>query len=157
MASKTTSENMNYIKNKNLLEELRVYKETGERTEELGRMFLLLAQRYSDRGSFAGYSWKDDMICEAVLTCIKYMHNFDVDIDNPNPFAYFSRIIHNSFLNYIAKQKVHSKIKDICYKNIDFITPDSMEDDDRKHFDICGINYQQIRGNKKKKRKKAKK
>jgi hypothetical protein len=39
MASKTTSENMNYIKNKNLLEELRVYKETGERTEELGRMF----------------------------------------------------------------------------------------------------------------------
>lgn len=148
---------MDYIKNKNLLEELRIYKETGERTEELGRMILLLAQRYSDRGSFAGYSWKDDMICEAVLTCIKYMHNFDVDIDNPNPFGYFSRIIHNSFLNYIKKQKIHSKIKDICYKNLDLITPDSIEDDDRKHFDIYSINYQQIRGNKKKKRKKAKK
>jgi DNA-directed RNA polymerase specialized sigma24 family protein len=149
---------MNYINNKNLLTELRIYKETGDRSEELGKMFLLLAKRYSSRGNFAGYSWKDDMISEAVLTCVKYMHNFDVDIDNPNPFAYFSRIIHNSFLNYIAKQKVHSKIKDICYKNIDFISPsDSVEDDDRKHFDIYGINYQQIRGDKKKKRKKVKK
>lgn len=157
MARKKSSGAMKYIKNKNLLEELRVYKETGERSEELGRMFLLLAKRYSDRGSFAGYSWKDDMICEAVLTCIKYMHNFDTEIDSPNPFAYFSRIIHNSFLNYIAKQKTHSKIKDICYKNIDFITPNDVEDDDRKHFDICGIDYQQIRGNKKKKRKKVKK
>lgn len=149
---------MNYINNKNLLKELSIYKETGERSEELGRMFLLLATRYSDRGSFAGYSWKDDMICEAVLTCIKYMHNFDVDIDNPNPFAYFSRIIHNAFLNYIAKQKQHSKIKDICYKNIDFITPDcSTAEDDCRNFDVYAIDYQLIRGNKKKKRKKVKK
>ena len=157
MAEKIKSENMNYIKNKNLLEELKVYEDTGEKTEELGRMFLLLAQRYSDRGNFAGYTWKDDMICEAVLTCLRYMHNFKTDIDKPNPFAYFSRIIHNAFLNYIAKQKTHSKIKDICYKNIDFITPDCMREDPKTHFDLCAIDYQSIRGNKKKKRKKAKK
>jgi DNA-directed RNA polymerase specialized sigma24 family protein len=150
---KPKKRDMNYINNKNLLAELRTYEETGERTEELGRMFLLLAKRYSDRGNFAGYSWKDDMICEAVMTCIKYMHNFKTEIENPNPFAYFSRIIHNSFLNYIAKQKTHSKIKDICYKNIDFITPDAKEDD-WQNFDICAIDYQLIRGNKKKKRKK---
>lgn len=148
-----TKKDMKYINNKNLLTELEIYKETGEKTEELGRMFLLLAKRYSDRGSFSGYTWKDDMICEAVLTCIKYMHNFDVEIDNPNPFAYFSRIIHNSFLNYISKQKVHSMIKDICYKNIDFIMPES-NDDDWQNFQVSGINYQLIRGNKKKRRKK---
>lgn len=157
MARKKSSGDMNYINNKNLLVELKTYKESGEKTEELGRMLLLLAKRYSDRGSFAGYSWKDDMICEAVLTCLKYMHNFNIEIESPNPFAYFSRIIHNSFLNYISKQKTHSKIKDVCYKNIDFITPDSVEEDDRKYFDISCINYQLIRGNKKKKRKKAKK
>jgi hypothetical protein len=40
MASKKQQvRDMNYINNKNLLAELRVYKETGERTEELGRMF----------------------------------------------------------------------------------------------------------------------
>lgn len=144
---------MNYINNKKLLEELKIYADTGEQTEELGRMLLLLAKRYSGKGSFNGYTWKDDMIGEAVLTCVKYMHNFDVNMDNPNPFAYFSRIIHNSFLNYISKQKTHSKIKDICFKNLDFITPEETTDD-WKHFEVKGLDYQSIRGNKKKKRKK---
>jgi DNA-directed RNA polymerase specialized sigma24 family protein len=134
------------------LDEIKTFKEDKIQTEELGRMFLLLANRYSDKGSFSGYSWKDDMICEAVLTCLKYMHNFDTSIENPNPFAYFSRIIHNSFLNYISRQKKHSRIKDICYKNLDFITPDSNTDNDWKHFEVNGIDYQLIRGNKKKKR-----
>ncbi len=148
---------MNYINNEKLLAEVKIYIETGEQTEELGRMLLLLAKRYSDRGSFAGYSWKDDMICEAVFTCLKYMHNFKLDVEKPNPFAYFSRIIHNSFLNYISKQKTHSKIKDICYKNLDFITPDGYSDNEWTYFDVCGIDYQSIRGNKKKKKRKKKK
>jgi DNA-directed RNA polymerase specialized sigma24 family protein len=147
---------MNYINNENLLKELKIYADEDIQTEELGRMFLLLAKRYSDRGNFAGYSWKDDMIGESVLTCLKYMHNFDVNIENPNPFAYFSRIIHNSFLNYIAKQKTHSKIKDLCYKNLDFITPDGDTSDEKTFFNTHGIDYQPIRGNKKKKKRKKK-
>jgi DNA-directed RNA polymerase specialized sigma24 family protein len=148
---------MNYINNEKLLKEIVIYKETGRKTENLGNMLLLLAKRYSERGSFAGYSWKDDMQCDAVLTCLKYMHNFDVNIDNPNPFAYFSRIIHNSFLNYIAKQKKHSTIKDICYKNLETIIPEvGYDDSDFSYFDVCGIDYQVIRGNKKKKKGKKK-
>ena len=148
---------MNYINNKNLLAEIKRYIIDGEQTEELGRMLLLLAKRYSSKGSFSGYSWKDDMICEAVLTCLKYMHNFDVTVDKPNPFAYFSKVIHNSFLNYNSKQKEHSAIKDICYKNIDFITPDGHSDSEYSFFGVCGIDYQAIRGNKKKKKRKKKK
>jgi len=149
--------NMKYLKNKNLLEELKIYINEGVQTEELGNMLLLLAKRYSDRPSFSGYTYKDDMICEAVLTCLKYMHNFDVDVEYPNPFAYFSKIIHNSFLNYISKQKKHSEIKDICYKNMDIIYPDSNYDDDFDNFKVCSINYQLIQGNKKKKKRKKKK
>ena len=147
---------MNYINNESLLKELKIYFDEGIQTEELGRMFLLLAKKYSDRGSFSGYSWKDDMVCEAVYTCLKYMHNFDVEMETPNPFAYFSRIIHNSFLTYIRKQKTHSKIKDICYKNIDFIMSNDEIDDEYSYFKTYGIDYQLIRGNKKKKRKKKK-
>lgn len=145
-----------YINNKNLLNEIHKFKETGKKTEKLGKMLLLLAKRYSDKGSFYGYTWKDDMIGEAVLTCIKYMHNFDPTIENPNPFAYFSRIIHNSFLNYISKQKIHSNIRDICFKNLDLILPDYNEDNNQ-NFKFFSIDYQQIRGNKKKKKKKKKK
>lgn len=148
---------MNYINNESLLNELRKSQESGIKTEELGKMLLLLAKRYSDRGSFVGYTWKDDMICEAVLTCLKYMHNFDVTIENPNPFAYFSRIIHNSFLNYISKQKKHSSIKDLCYKNLETIMPDNELCSEYDFFDVCGIDYQSIRGNKKRKKRKKKK
>ena len=148
---------MNYLNNDKLITEIKKYKESGIKTEELGKMLLLLAKRYSDKGSFSGYTWKDDMRCDAVMTCLKYLHNFNPYIENPNPFAYFSRVIHNSFLNYIARQKTHSKIKDICYKNIDFIIPDNDNDDDWKNFEIRAIDYQNIRGYKKKKRKKEKK
>lgn len=147
---------MNYLNNKDLLEEIRIYKETGEQSERLGKMFLLLAKKYSERGNFAGYTYKDDMICEAILTCLKYMHNFDPTIENPNPFAYFSRIIHNSFLNFISKQKKHSAIKDICYKNMDFLSQDINEERDTCYFDVNGIDYQQIRGNRKKKKRRKK-
>jgi DNA-directed RNA polymerase specialized sigma24 family protein len=143
---------MNYVDNEKLLEEVKKYIETGYKSEELGRMILLIATKYSDKGSFAGYSYKDDMICEAVLTCMKYMHNFDVTKKDANPFAYFSKVTHNAFLNFISKQKKHSNIKDICYKNLDFLTCNT----DIQFFNVSAIDYQSIRGKKKKKRKKKK-
>ena len=99
------------------------------------------------------------MIGEAVLTCVKYMHNFDVNKEGANPFAYFSKIIHNAFLNFIAKQKKHSNIKDVCYKNIDFLTDDSCFEygSEAQYFNVSAIDYQAIRGKKKKKRRKRKK
>jgi DNA-directed RNA polymerase specialized sigma24 family protein len=146
---------MNYIDNKSLLEEIKSFSENGIQSERLGKMLLLLAKKYSEKGNFAGYTYKDDMICEAVLTCIKYMHNFNPNIENPNPFAYFSRIIHNSFLNYISKQKKHSAIKDICYRNMEVIYPDSSNNEkDSCFFEVYGIDYQPIRGNKKKQKRK---
>ena len=148
---------MNYVDNEKLLEEVKRYIDTGNKSEELGKMILLIATKYSEKGSFAGYSWKDDMICEAVLTCMKYMHNFDISKEDANPFAYFSKVIHNAFLNFIAKQKKHSSIKDICYKNLDFLTCDPNFDSDMQYFNVSAIDYQSIRGKKKKKRRKRKK
>lgn len=148
---------MNYVDNEKLLREVKRYKETGCKSEELGEMILLIATKYAEKGSFAGYSWKDDMICEAVLTCLKYMHNFDVEKEKANPFAYFSKVIHNAFLNFISKQKKHSSIKDVCYKNLEFLTQDVCFDSEVQYFNISAIDYQAIRGKKKKKRKRRKK
>lgn len=148
---------MNYVNNESLLKEVAVYHDTGVRTEELGTMLLLIASRYAEKGSFAGYSWKDDMICEAVLTCIKYMHNFDVNKEGANPFAYFSKVVHNAFLNFISKQKKHSNIKDVCYKNIEALTQDVCFDSEPQYFTVNAIDYQSIRGKRKKKKRKRKK
>lgn len=149
---------MDYIDNESLLKELRIYKEKEIITEELGNMLLTLAQRYSNSGSFVSYTWKDDMVNEAILTCLKYMYNIDTDLENSNPLSYFKITIYRSFLSYIARQKKHSKIKDICYKNLNLIMDNDVEnDDDFKYFNIHGIDYQSIKGDKKRKRKKVKK
>ena len=104
-----------YLKNSDIILEMKMYKETGIVSENLGKMIVRIASNYSNIGSFSGYTWKEDMISEAVLTCLKYLHNFDIEKSN-NPFAYFTTISKHAFINYIMKQKKHSSIKDICVK-----------------------------------------
>lgn len=108
-------------------------------------MIFKIAKNYASKGNFSGYTWKEDMRSEAVLTCLKYMHNFDPNKQKyPNPFAYFTTIIYHSFLNYIKKQKKHSEIKDICYKKIDLLS-DDRNDDYNNYYLIKAINYELLR------------
>ena len=150
---------MNYVDKDKLLDEIILYKETGIKTEELGRMILLIATRYSERGNFSGYTWKEDMISEAVLTCLRYLHNFDENKEKSNAFAYISIIIHRAFLNYISKQKKHSKIKDECYKfSFMYENDNLLKPYETEYFNnISGINYQKIKGMTNRRRKKKKK
>jgi len=131
-----------YVNNKDLLVEMINYRETNHITEELGRMIFEIAKNFASKGSYSGYTWKEDMISESVLTCLKYMHNFDPNKQKyPNPFAYFTTIIYHSFLNYIKKQKKHSEIKDICYKKINLLEEDNYGD----YYLIKAIDYQILR------------
>ena len=141
-----------YVKNKDLLIEIIKYKKTGIISEELGEMIFKIAKNYATKGNFSGYTYIQDMISEAVLTCLKYMHNFNPNkYKYPNPFAYFTTIIYHSFLNYIRKQKKHSEIKDICYKRIDLLEEDKYND----YYLIKAINYQVLRSLDKPKKKKG--
>ena len=106
-------ENGYYVKNKDLIVEVIKFKEDGVASEELGQMLLAIATKLSTKGNFAGYTWRQDMISEAVLTCIKYLRNFKPE-KSQNPFAYVTQICKNSFKAYIKKQKTHSLIKDTC-------------------------------------------
>lgn len=105
-----------YVNNKEMLEELIEYKKTNVISPELGKMLLAIANNYSNKGSFINYTWREDMVADAVLTCVKYIHNFNPD-KSKNPFAYFTTVCRNAFLNFIKKQKKHSVIKDVCYRN----------------------------------------
>ena len=131
-----------YIRNKDLLPEIVKYKDSGEIGEKLAIMIQQIAINYSNRGNFAGYTWREDMVSEAILICFKYMHNFDPKKQkNPNPFSYFTTVIHNAFINYIKKQKKHSDIKDVRYKNCNLID----EENEFYHYAVKGIDYQIMR------------
>jgi len=114
---------VHYVNNKEMLEEFRLYKKTGKISNELGEMFVKIAENLSNKSNFIGYSWKEEMIGEAVLTCIKYCKNFDPE-KSTNPFGYISRFCYNSFIEYIKKQKRHSQTKETLYNNKEMVNSD---------------------------------
>ena len=67
-----------YITNEELIPELQDYKDTGKISNELAGMFYKIARGLSRKGKYAHlpFSWKDDMVQLAVITCVKYIHNF---------------------------------------------------------------------------------
>ena len=101
-----------YVNNKDLLKEVIDFKKKGIASNALALMLINIAKRYSSKGSFARYTWREDMVSEAVLTCIKYLKNFNSE-KSDNAFAYVTQICKNSFKAYIKKQTKHKEIKDI--------------------------------------------
>jgi len=109
---------MKYIKNKDLIPELEKMKNNNNViSEELAKMFYLISRNLSNKSNYISYTWKQDMVQEAVFTCTKYIKNFNLE-KSRNPFAYITTICNHSFMAYIKKQKKHSIIKDVCYKEI---------------------------------------
>jgi DNA-directed RNA polymerase specialized sigma24 family protein len=113
---KEEPEVMYYVRNKDLIPEIQKFNESDQISEELGRMLLLIAKNLSNKANFINYTWKEDMVQEAVLTCCKYLKNFDLE-KSKNPFAYITTICSHAFVNYINKQKRHSDIKDTLFHN----------------------------------------
>jgi DNA-directed RNA polymerase specialized sigma subunit len=100
---------------------------------QIGIYLMLLVNRYGTNKNYSGYSYLEEMKSEALLTCIKYMHNFNPEKSN-NAFAYFSMIIDNAFKMYLKKEKTQHKIKydqldkvmhERNYQNIDLYQEDS--------------------------------
>jgi DNA-directed RNA polymerase specialized sigma24 family protein len=132
------TKNTHYIKNADLLKEIVAYRVNGVASERLGWMLMEIARNYSTKGNFSGYTWRTDMASEAVLTCLKYLKNFD-ETKSTNAFAYVTQICKNTFISYIKDQNKHGDIKDLCYKEY---SKHVFENDEQVGK---AINYEQIR------------
>jgi len=100
-----------YLSNKEMLKEINECKEVGLVSDKLGRMFILLSQRYATKPNFAGYSYKDEMVSNGIVSCTAAFEKFDSNKSN-NPFAYFTQCIHHAFLQVLNKEKRHQRLRD---------------------------------------------
>jgi hypothetical protein len=105
-----------YVSNNDLLQEIKLYKSTNVISENLGKMLLLMARNYSSKGNFANYTWRQDMISNAVFTCVKYLKNFNIE-KSSNAFSYITQIMSNAFKLTIIDEKKQIHVKNICYKS----------------------------------------
>lgn len=78
--------------------------------EKIGQCFIMIATRLSNKGNFVGYTYKDEMISDALENCITAIHSFNPE-KSKNPFAYFTQIIWFAFLRRIEKEKKQTYVK----------------------------------------------
>lgn len=84
--------------------------------EYIGECFLHLAKKMSNRSNFHRYTYKEEMILDAVENCVKVVGNFDstkqTRTGTPNAFSYFSQCIYWAFVRRINAENHQLKIKE---------------------------------------------
>lgn len=104
-----------YIDPKEFAERIKEYYETEDDNcsnyEKLGEFFLKLAKRMVTASSFARYSWKDEMIGDALIKMIKALRNKKYSFEfGSSPFSYYSQICYWSFCARIKSEKKQAEI-----------------------------------------------
>ncbi len=116
-----------YVDPKKLYSELVEYRHAYQKAKEngedlprinnyLGECFLKIATRLAYKKNFIGYSFREDMILDAIENCVSGAHSFNPD-KSSYAFAYITQIAYNAFVRRIKKEATQAKIKDKALDN----------------------------------------
>lgn len=122
----------NYVDNSEFLKDLIDYKKEVKRnkgirvkiSDKLAQYFIDIATNLANKGKFTSYTFKDEMVADAIENCITYMNNFDPK-KSSNPFTYFTTIIYWAFVRRIKKEKKNLYVK---YKS--FLSSELSDDEE---------------------------
>ncbi len=81
----------------------------------IAHCFLRIAEGLSHKANFIRYTYREEMVMDAVENCLKAIGNYNLEAatrsGKPNAFAYFTQITWYAFLRRIAKEKKQQDIK----------------------------------------------
>lgn len=116
-----------YIDNRLFSEQMKAHralvdaaKERGENprvpvSNEIGKAIYDIAYNFSLRPQFIGYSFRSEMIGDAIETCLNNAHHFNPNAQTrsgtPNAFAYFTKIVYHAFIARIQRERKEEYIK----------------------------------------------
>lgn len=76
----------------------------------LGECILKIATRLSYKSNFINYTYREEMISDAVENCVNYLTNFNSE-KSTNGFAYVTQICYYAFIRRIEKEKKQQRLK----------------------------------------------
>lgn len=118
----------NYINNRDLFEEMSRYSTEYKKAESegtklprisnyIGQSIIHICTNLALRANFRNYTYKDEMIADAISDCIAGVSNNGFNPERScNPFAYFTQIAWNAYIRRITKEKKETYTK---HKNMD--------------------------------------
>ena len=81
----------------------------------IAQSFLRIAEGLSHKSNFVRYTYREEMVMDAVENCLKAIANYNLEAatrsGKPNAFSYFTQISWYAFLRRIAKEKKQQDIK----------------------------------------------
>jgi|TARA_B110000908_G_C10122069_1_gene388071 hypothetical protein len=84
-------------------------------TDYIAQCFLKISEGLSHKSNFIRYTYREEMVMDAVENCLKAIENYNIEVatrtGNPNAFAYFTQISWYAFLRRIAKEKKQQDVK----------------------------------------------
>ena len=105
-----------YVNNKDLYAELTRFYESKQRgenpniSEYVGECILLMVENMAKRPNFSGYTYKEEMMGDAIEKSIASIKSFNPNRSN-NPFGWLSRTIWHAFIKRIGDEKKEHAIK----------------------------------------------
>lgn len=170
---KPRSKGKYYVDNKKFYQALIDYKKVVEESKErpvipdyVGDCIRLICLKLSVRRNFGAYSFREEMVGEAMLKCFEAINNFDPNKTN-NPFGYFTQIAWNEFIRQIQKEDqqhytLHANLENMLLLSDEIYAEmkgdDSSKDDGiRRHYEVIKKFEDKIEQKKLKQKQKAKK
>ena len=84
-------------------------------TDYIATCFMKISEGLSHRPNFVRYTYRDEMVMDAVENCLRAIRNYKIETTtrtgNPNAFSYFTQICFFAFIRRITKEKKQQDIK----------------------------------------------
>jgi len=118
--------NIHYVDNKKFYAEISIYLDKCKQFEADGKeipkipnyiaeCIYKICNGLSYKHQFINYSYRDEMVCDALAICIKNVRKFDHEKWS-NPFAFFTQCAWHAFVNRINIEKREQYVK---YKSLE--------------------------------------
>ena len=84
-------------------------------TDYIAKCFIRIAEGLSHRPNFVRYTYREEMVMDAVENCLRAIANYNIETatrtGKPNAFSYFTQICYFAFIRRITKEKKQQEIK----------------------------------------------
>ena len=91
-------------------------------TDYIARCFIKIAEGLSHRPNFVRYTYREEMVMDAVENCLRAIGNYNIETatrtGKPNAFSYFTQICYFAFIRRITKEKRQQDIKFKCIEKM---------------------------------------